>query len=85
VFAEAFALVIKYLERDPPDFLYDTGLVILDHIESAIPGLENHGKTYATDPMHRAQVDAFIESSQTKIADIRARQMHNDLDEFSDL
>jgi hypothetical protein len=71
VITEAFTIVISYIQNDMNHFLYKVALSILDAIEGAVPGLENHSKTYVNDAMHVAKVEALIESLQKKLVDIR--------------
>jgi len=71
VIREAFTICINYLENPPGHFLYDTGLTVLDCLDSVKDGLKNHTKTYNTDVKHVSDVETLMEMTENKIGDIR--------------
>ena len=71
VIREAFGICINYIENPPGHFLHNTALVVLDCLESVSSGLQNHSKTYADDSKHVSDIETLIQTTDSKIADLR--------------
>ena len=72
VINEAFSLCISYLEHPVGHFLNGVGIKILDSLDSVIPGLQSHIKTYTDDVNHVSKVETLVETTENKISNIRS-------------